>query len=98
MLRAERLQLIVSLMKSSPGMRPADLATRCRVSERSIFRDLHTLQALGLPVYFDHGYRLPSPTFFAPLHLTGEEAVALRVAASPPAEEEGPKGGGLWAA
>jgi len=98
MSRAERLQLIVSLMKSSPGMRPADLATRCRVSERSIFRDLHTLQALGLPVYFDHGYRLPSPTFLPPLHLTGEEAVALRVAASRAAEHEGPMARALLSA
>ena len=98
MSRAERLQLIVSLMKSSPGMRPADLATRCRVSERSIFRDLHTLQTLGLPVYFDHGYRLPSPTFLPPLHLTGEEAVALRVAASHAAEQEGPMARALLSA
>ncbi len=98
MSRAERLQLIVSLMKSSPGMRPADLAASCRVSERSIFRDLHTLQTLGLPVYFDRGYRLPSPTFLPPLHLTGEEAVALRVAASRAAEQEGPMARALLSA
>jgi len=98
MSRAERLQLIVSLMKSSPGMRPGDLAVRCRVSERSIFRDLHTLQTLGLPVYFDRGYRLPSPTFLPPLHLTGEEAVALRVAAARGAEQEGPMARALLSA
>lgn len=90
MSRAERLQLIVSLMRTAPGMRPADLAARCRVSERSVFRDLRALQALGLPVYFDRGYRLPSPAFLPPLHLTGEEAVALRVAATRDAEQEGP--------
>ncbi len=90
MSRAERLQLIVSLMKSDPGIRPADLAARCRVSERSIFRDLHALQILGLPFYFDRGYRLPSPTFLPPLHLTGEEALALSVAAERGADRNSP--------
>jgi len=90
MSRAERLQLILSLLKTSPGMRPADLAARCRVSERSIFRDLHMLQTLGQPIYFEHGYRLPSPTFLPALHLTGEEALALRVAASRATQQEGP--------
>lgn len=90
MLRAERLQLILSLLKSSPGMRPSDLAARCRVSTRSIFRDLQALQAMGLPVYFDRGYQLPSPVILPALYLTGEEALALRVAASRGAELEGP--------
>jgi predicted DNA-binding transcriptional regulator YafY len=90
MSRAERLQLIVSLMKSDPGIRPAELAARCRVSERSIFRDLHALQVLGLPIYFDRGYRLPSPMFLPPLHLTGEEALALSVAAERGADRTGP--------
>jgi predicted DNA-binding transcriptional regulator YafY len=90
MSRAERLQLIVSLMRSSPGIHPADLAARCRVSERSIFRDLHALQILGLPFYFDRGYRLPSQAFLPPLHLTGEEALALSVAAERGADRDGP--------
>jgi predicted DNA-binding transcriptional regulator YafY len=90
MSKAERLQLILALLKASPGMRPGDLAARCRVSERSIFRDLHILQTIGLPVYFDRGYRLPTPTFLPPLHLTGEEALALRVAAGRGAERDGP--------
>jgi predicted DNA-binding transcriptional regulator YafY len=98
MARAERLQEILSLLKTSPGMRPADLAARCRVSERSIFRDLHTLQTLGLPVYFDRGYRLPSPTFLPPIYLTGEEALALRVAASRVVEQEGPMARALQSA
>jgi len=96
--RAERLQLIVSLMRSDPGIRPADLAARCRVSERSIFRDLHALQLLGLPFYFDRGYRLPSPTFLPPLHLTGEEALALSVAAERGADRSGPMDRALYSA
>ena len=98
MSRAERLQLILSLIKTSPGIRPADLAARCRVSERSIFRDLHSLQTLGLPVYFDQGYRLPSPAFLPALHFTGEEALALRVSASRGAEREGPMSRALMSA
>jgi predicted DNA-binding transcriptional regulator YafY len=90
MSRAERLQLIVSLVRTNPGMRPADLAARCRVSERSIFRDLHALLNLGVPLYFDRGYRLPAPILLPPLFLTGEEALALRVAAGRDPRWEGP--------
>lgn len=71
-------------------MRPDELAARCRVSERSIFRDLQVLQTMGLPVYFDRGYQLPSPAILPALYLTGEEALALRVAAGRGAELEGP--------
>lgn len=71
-------------------MRPGDLAARCRVSERSIFRDMQALQAMGLPVYFDRGYQLPSPAILPALYLTGEEALALRVAAGRGADLEGP--------
>ena len=79
-------------------MRPGDLATRCRVSERSIFRDLQMLQAMGLPVYFDRGYQLSSPAFLPALYLTGEEALALRVAAGRGAELEGPMAQALLSA
>jgi len=79
-------------------MRPGDLAARCRVSERSIFRDLQMLQTLGLPVYFDRGYQLPSPAFLPALYLTGEEALALRVAAGHGAELEGPMAQALLSA
>jgi predicted DNA-binding transcriptional regulator YafY len=98
MTKAERLQLIVSLLKISPGIGPADLAGRCRVSERSIFRDLRALQALGFPVYFDRGYRLPAPSFLPPLYLTGEEAMAIRVIAAKGAEREGPMARALLSA
>ena len=54
------------------------------------FRDLQMLQTMGLPVYFDRGYRLPSPAFLPALYLTGEEALALRVAVGRGAELEGP--------
>lgn len=79
-------------------MRPADLAARCRVSERSIFRDLQSLQTMGLPVYFDRGYRLPSPAFLPALYLTGDEALALRVAAGRSAKLEGPMAHALLSA
>lgn len=71
-------------------MRPDELAARCRVSTRSIFRDLQVLQTMGLPVYFDRGYQLPSPAILPAFYLTGEEALALRVAAGRGAELEGP--------
>jgi predicted DNA-binding transcriptional regulator YafY len=98
MLRAERIQLILSLLRSSPGMRPGDLAVRCRVSKRSIFRDLQTLQTMGLPLYFDRGYQLPSPAILPAFYLTGEEALALRVAAGRSAELEGPMAQALLSA
>jgi len=79
-------------------MHPGDLAVRCRVSKRSIFRDLQVLQTMGLPVYFDRGYQLPSPAILPALYLTGEEALALRVAAGRGAELEGPMAQALLSA
>lgn len=79
-------------------MRPGDLAARCRVSTRSIFRDLQVLQAMGLPVHFDRGYQLPAPAILPPLYLTGEEALALRVAAGRSAKLEGPMARALLSA
>lgn len=79
-------------------MRPGDLAARCRVSKRSIFRDLQVLQTMGLPLYFDRGYRLSSPAILPALYLTGEEAIALRVAAGRDAELEGPMAQALLSA
>ncbi|MBI5167616.1 MAG: WYL domain-containing protein [candidate division NC10 bacterium] len=82
MVRAERLLKILNLLHASPNLRARDLARKCQVSERTIYRDLNALSTLHVPVYFEDGYKLHSRTFLPPLNLTGDEALALKLAAS----------------
>lgn len=79
--RADRLVRILSLLSERPAIGSAGLAQACGVSERTIFRDLARLSRLGIPIYFDRGYRTPRPSLLPPLHLDGEEALALKAAA-----------------
>lgn len=79
--RADRLVRILSLLSERPAIGSAGLAQACRVSERTIFRDLARLSHLGIPIYFDRGYRTHRPSLLPPLHLDGEEALALKAAA-----------------
>lgn len=67
-------------------MRPDDLAARCRVARRCIFRNLQVFQTMGPPVYFDRGDQLPSSAIPSTLDLTGGDTLALRVAAGRGAE------------
>lgn len=67
-------------------MRPDNLAARCRVPTRYIFRNLQALQTMGPPVYFARGGQLPSPAIPSTPYLTGRDVLALRVAAGRGAE------------
>jgi len=81
MLRSERLIKLLTLLHTQPGMEAAALARACGISERTLQRDLDALTAAGFLVYFDHGYRLAAPALLAPITLTVDEALALRLAA-----------------
>jgi predicted DNA-binding transcriptional regulator YafY len=60
--------------------RAADLAARLGVSVRTIWRDMGTLMASGLPLEGERGvgYILRAPTTLPPLMLNGRELDALR--------------------
>lgn len=80
-MRAMRLFRILDLLRAS--MRPVQartLASAFEVSERTIYRDVVTLQAIGAPVRGEPGigYQLEPGFFLPPLHLDADEIDAVR--------------------
>ncbi|UTM58196.1 YafY family transcriptional regulator [Photobacterium sp. CCB-ST2H9] len=61
-MRASRLLTILMTLQSRDLVRAPELARACQVSVRSIYRDIDSLSALGIPVYSEQGvnggYRL----------------------------------------
>ena len=58
MTKAERLLYLIELMHSSKGLKLQEICSRFQVSQRTIYRDLRSLDKLNYPVEFKHGYRL----------------------------------------
>ncbi len=56
--RFARLLGILSAVIREPGLTPGQLARRARISERTLFRDLARLRALGYPISHHDGYQL----------------------------------------
>lgn len=78
--RLQRLLQILDLLQSGRWPKAQDLADLCRVSERTIYRDLQALQDAGFQIQHDpwrQGYRLGTHTFLRPAELTTEETLAL---------------------
>lgn len=78
--RVHRLLKLIAAIQSRRGLSAVDLARLCEVHERTIYRDLDTLNASGVPCVFDHdsnGYRVAPGFFLPPVELTFEEAMAV---------------------
>ncbi len=78
--RVHRLLRLVGAIQSKRRLNAADLARLCEVHERTIYRDLETLNASGIPCAFDdesNGYVIRRGFFMPPVDLTFEEAMAL---------------------
>jgi len=56
--RFNRLLSILSEVVRHPGQGPAELASACGVSERTLRRDLHQLRGLGFELAYVDGYQL----------------------------------------
>lgn len=77
--RFDRIVAIFIQLQSKRIVRAQELAERFEVSLRTIYRDIRTLEASGVPIYGEagigysliEGYRLP------PMSLTQEEATSL---------------------
>ncbi len=80
MTKAERLLYLINLIRSHHNLASRDLAQKCGVSERTIFRDANSLASAGLPIYYDHGYRFLEGAFLPTLNLTDEEIATLEFA------------------
>ncbi|PHS13232.1 MAG: transcriptional regulator [Blastopirellula sp.] len=80
-----RIQRLLQLLGILQGGRPQNvdsLAQSCGVSRRTIFRDLETLRAAGVPLAFDadsQRYRIPDTYFLGPTNLDAEEALSVMV-------------------
>jgi predicted DNA-binding transcriptional regulator YafY len=89
--RVHRLFKLVTLIQSRAGWTTKLLSEECGVAERTIFRDLHELEGVGVPVKFDErtqGYRIDQGFFLPPVQLTADEALALALLCEHIAEPE----------
>ena len=79
MRRSERLAGIVEIVRDGRLHRAADIAAALGVSERTVYRDMDTLAASGVPVEGERGvgYILREPVFLPPLALSLAELEAL---------------------
>ncbi len=81
MRRSNRLFDLIQILRDGKLHRAADLARALHVSTRTIWRDMATLSASGLPVEGERGigYLLRDPITLPPVALTREEFEALRL-------------------
>lgn len=80
MRRTDRLFDLIQILRDGRLHKAAEIATQLDVSVRTIWRDMATLMASGLPVEGERGtgYILRSPITLPPMMLTGPELDALR--------------------
>ena len=82
MRRADRLMQIVQLLRDGDLHRAGDIAHATGVSLRTIYRDMETLAASGVPIEGERGtgYRVTAAITLPPLNLTMAEVEALHLA------------------
>jgi predicted DNA-binding transcriptional regulator YafY len=92
MRRTDRLFDLVTALQDGRLHRAQDLAERLEVSVRTIYRDMETLQASGIPVEGERGvgYMLTAPVTLPPLNLTLMELEALELGMAVVAEAADP--------
>ena len=73
MAKSDRLLYLVNLIKSNHNSTAKQLAEKCGVSERTIFRYINSLATASLPIYYDHGYKFMDNAFLPTINLTDEE-------------------------
>lgn len=81
MRRTDRLFEILQLFRDGRLLLGRDIAERLEVSLRTIYRDIDTLVASGVPIEGERGvgYVLREPIFLPPMTLTPEELRALHL-------------------
>ncbi len=81
MRRADRLMQLVQILRDGTLHRAGDLAAATDVSLRTIYRDMETLAASGVPIEGERGigYRVTAAITLPPLNLTMTEVEALHL-------------------
>ncbi len=79
MARQNRLHALIDALRSGSTHRAADLARQLGVSQRTLYRDIQSLQAAGVPVQGTRGtgYHLSDQIRLPPLDLAPAELEAL---------------------
>lgn len=77
--RLQRLSAILIQLQSGNRVRARDIAERFRISQRTVYRDIQSLEATGVPVIGEAGtgYRLVEGYRLPPVHFTTGEIHAL---------------------
>lgn len=90
MRRADRLMQLVQILRDGTLHRASDLARATDVSLRTIYRDMETLAASGVPIEGERGigYRVTAAITLPPLNLTMTEMEALHIGLSAVAHSE----------
>lgn len=81
MRRADRLMQLIQILRDGTLHKAADLAAATDVSLRTIYRDMETLAASGVPITGERGigYRVTAAITLPPLNLTMTEVEALHI-------------------
>lgn len=84
MRRADRLMQLIQILRDGTLHRAGDLARATQVSLRTIYRDMETLAASGVPIEGERGigYRVTAAITLPPLNLTMTEMEALHLGLS----------------
>ncbi len=92
MRRTDRLFNIIQILRDGNLHRAQDIAEALEVSVRTIYRDMDTLTASGIPVQGERGvgYMVTSQITLPPLNLTTEELEALNLGMAIVAEAADP--------
>lgn len=80
--KPQRLLELLELLQSGRSYNARQLASHCKVTRRTIFRDLATLQEAGFHAHYSpeqQTYSLPHQTFLPPTGFTVDEVLALLV-------------------
>lgn len=77
--RVDRLIGILTTLQSQKFVQPQKLCGKFNISIRTVYRDIHALGEIGIPVSFEQnrGYFIVDGYFLPPVSFTQEEANAL---------------------
>ncbi len=78
--RITRLLKLLQTLRAGEGQNAEKIARACGISRRTVFRDLETLRAAGVPLRFDKGdgtYSIAGDFFLPPANFTPAEALAI---------------------
>ncbi len=93
MRRTDRLFELIKILRDGRLHRASDMATDLKVSLRTIYRDMDTLAASGVPVQGERGvgYMMTAPITLPPLNLTLTELEALHLGMAVVGEADDPE-------